>query len=293
MTERKAALGKSLSALGLKELLGVPLPVSEADGGVPDEQFVQISVDALQSGKYQPRKLLDDATLNELADSIRSQGVIQPIIVRPVGAKSYEIVAGERRWRAAKKAGLSQVPVIVKDIPDQAAMAMALIENIQREDLNVMEEVHAFDRLLKEFSMTHEAIAQVVGKSRATISNLVRLLKLETKVKMWLENGDLDMGHGRALLALSGEAQVQAAKRVIERGLSVRETEALVQRLQVQQEGGLPRRAASRLTAKLQALQESFAKQFNTSAKIKPNSKGGGTLTLQYKNAAELERFLS
>jgi ParB family chromosome partitioning protein len=249
-----------------------------------------MSVDALRPGQYQPRKRLDENTLGELAESIANQGMIQPIVVRPVGAKTYEIIAGERRWRAAKKLALATVPVIIKDISDQEAMSIALIENIQREDLNVMEEAHAFERLLNEFSMTHESIAQAVGKSRVSISNLLRLLRLDPTVQMWLENSDLTMGHGRALLGLSPEEQVSTAQHVIEKSLSVRQTEALVKAIQSGQSHQDSPKPPVKLTQKLKALQKSLSSKFNAPAKIKPNRQGGGTLVFKYKDLGELAR---
>ena len=205
----------------------------------------EVSFSQMMSDRSTPLPVfssLSAEALEDLANSIHAQGIIQPIVIRETGHQKYEIIAGERRWRAAKIVGLKNVPCLIKNVEDDAAIAIALIENIQREDLNVMEEAHAFERLLNEFSMTHEAIAQAVGKSRVSISNLLRLLRLDPTVQMWLENGDLTMGHGRALLGLSLEGQVSTAQQVIEKSLSVRQTEALVKAIQSghshQQQGG-------------------------------------------------------
>ena len=199
--------------------------------------LLEVPVEMCQRGKYQPRRDIDPTSLEELAASIRNQGVMQPIILRAIASESaaeasYEIIAGERRWRAAQLAGLTTVPAVVKDVPDEAAMAMALVENIQREDLNSMEEAYALSRLNQEFGLTHQQVADIVGKSRAAVSNTLRLMSLHKDVKLLLENGDLEMGHARALLGLEGITQVNTAKEVVNRGLSVRQTEALVKSVQ-------------------------------------------------------------
>ena len=201
------------------------------------DTLLEVPVEMCQRGKYQPRRDIDPSSLEELAASIRNQGVMQPIILRAVASESaaeasYEIIAGERRWRAAQLAGLTTVPAVVKDVPDEAAMAMALVENIQREDLNSMEEAYALSRLNQEFGLTHQQVADIVGKSRAAVSNTLRLMSLHKDVKLLLENGDLEMGHARALLGLEGMTQVNTAKEVVNRGLSVRQTEALVKSVQ-------------------------------------------------------------
>ncbi len=220
MSLNKRGLGRGLDAL-----LG--------DATVKEEkhQLHLLPIEYLQRGKYQPRQDINPEKLQELADSIKAQGIIQPIIVRQLAYEKYEIIAGERRWRAAQLAGLTQVPIVVKEMDDRSAMAVALIENIQREDLNPLEEAEALKRLLEEFEMTHQHIADAVGKSRTTVTNLLRLIELHSEVKKLLVNGQLEMGHARALLSLDGAKQVAAAHRVVKEGLTVRATERLVKDL--------------------------------------------------------------
>ena len=224
---KKRGLGKKLNDLGLNELLST---MNAPSLGSKDE-LKRIPIEYLQPGKYQPRKDFDREQLAELADSIRSQGIIQPLIVRTNGERKYEIIAGERRWRAAQLAGLSEVPAVVREITDDSAIAMALIENIQRENLNSIEEAEALQRLIDEFSMTHEEISECVGKSRSTISNLLRLLSLNGDVKMMVERGDLEMGHARAMLTLDGDMQTAVARAVVDKGMSVRDTEGYIRRM--------------------------------------------------------------
>ena len=224
MATKKRGLGRGLDAL----LGAASTPVGAERG---EDTLRHLPLDIIQRGKYQPRQDMHTESLNELADSIRAQGVVQPIVVRGVGKGRYEIIAGERRWRAAQLAGLDTIPAVLRDVPDQAAIAMALIENIQRENLNPLEEARALTRLIEEFDMTHQQAAEAVGRSRAAVSNLLRLLELNDDVKKLVAAGTLEMGHARALLGLSGPAQSQAARQVAARGLSVRETEQLVRRL--------------------------------------------------------------
>ncbi|HEY0720332.1 MAG TPA: ParB/RepB/Spo0J family partition protein, partial [Gammaproteobacteria bacterium] len=230
MSTKKRGLGK-----GLEALLGASVAVDSGSdtpaGSRADGDLRNLAVDLMQRGKYQPRVDMHPDTLEDLASSIRAQGVVQPIVVRPIGPNRYEIIAGERRWRAAQMAGLHEIPAVVRDVPDQAAMAMALIENIQREELNPLEEAHALQRLIDEFGMTHQQTADAVGRSRAAVSNLLRLLALRDDVKKLVENGDLEMGHARALLSLEGDLQSQASRQIVAKGLSVRETERLVKHL--------------------------------------------------------------
>lgn len=221
VTKRPKGLG-----LGLDALLGPKVSDTPAAAGAPST----LKVTQLQAGKYQPRTRMDEGSLYELAESIKSQGVMQPILVRPIGQDRYEIIAGERRFRASQLAGLSEVPVLVKDVPDEAAAVMALIENIQREDLNPLEEAQGLQRLVNEFGLTHEQAAQSVGRSRSAASNLLRLLQLAEPVQGLLMAGDLDMGHARALLALDKAAQITTAHEVVAKKLSVRDTEKLVTR---------------------------------------------------------------
>ena len=222
-------LGKGLEAL-LGAARAIPLPERDPAKTV-HHGVLELAVKQLAPGRYQPRRIMREAELETLADSIRSQGIIQPILVRKTGEDHYEIIAGERRWRAAQMAGLAKVPVVVKEVSDENAMAIALIENIQRENLSALEEALALERLSKEFNLTHQQVAEAVGKSRATISNLLRLLTLTDEVKAYLEQSRLEMGHAKVLLGLQGKAQREAAEVVVNKGLSVRETERLVEHL--------------------------------------------------------------
>lgn len=279
---KKRGLGKSLDAL-----LAYANTESETVNTITSETMTQLSVDKIQRGKYQPRREMDAEALEELAHSIRTQGIIQPLIVRPIG-NHFEIIAGERRFRAAQIAGLTEVPVVVKDVPDEAAMAMALIENIQREDLNPIEEAFAFDRLLEEFGMTHQQVADAVGKSRTSVTNLLRLLALPEDVRDMLARGLLEMGHARTLITLPPQAQLQAAKTIIEKGLSVRETENMVRRLQT------PTAVKSSIqNPDILNLQESLAKQLKLKVAIQCNAKGRGKLVIHYKSLAELDGILA
>ena len=226
-TKKPKGLGLGLEALlGPRVKEGAEAPAAAATNGTPSA----LRLDQLQPGKYQPRTRMDEGSLYELAESIKAQGIMQPVLVRPVGAERYEIIAGERRVRAAKLAGLADVPVLVKDVPDEAAAAMALIENIQREDLNPLEEAQGIQRLINEFDLTHEQAAQAVGRSRSAASNLLRLLNLSEPVQQMLMAGDIDMGHARALLPLEGAQQILCAGEIVAKKLSVREAERLVTR---------------------------------------------------------------
>ncbi|MBU0620573.1 MAG: ParB/RepB/Spo0J family partition protein [Gammaproteobacteria bacterium] len=253
-----------------------------------------LKVEQLKPGKYQPRSRMDEASLNELAASIRVQGVMQPILARELPDGSYEIIAGERRWRAAQLADLKIVPVIVRKVPDNAALAMALIENIQREDLNPLEEAIGIQRLIDEFQMTHQAAADAVGRSRSAASNLLRLLKLPQAVQEMLMEGSLDMGHARALLSLEGAQQVLLANKIVLEGLSVREAEKLVQ----QQGDTTPAKAAVGKTAQkidrdTEQLQEEMSSHLGARVEIKSNSKGGGKLVIEYASNDHLEELLN
>jgi ParB family chromosome partitioning protein len=249
-----------------------------------------IPIELLQRGKYQPRTRMDKQALVELANSIRAQGVVQPIVVRELDNGNYEIVAGERRWRAAQMAELDTIPATVRKVPDEAAIAIALIENIQREDLNPLEEAAAFQRLIEEFAMTHQQVADRVGRSRAAVTNLLRLLTLNEDVRELLGQGRLDMGHARALLALSGSAQSQVARQVAHQGLSVRATEALVRRRLRQPAGRKARRPA--LDADIRALQEDLSERLGTRVRISHKPNGRGKLIIDYNSADELEGIL-
>jgi ParB family chromosome partitioning protein len=264
---------------GLDALLGADEP--------PRESLGTIETARIRPGRYQPRTRMDEQALAELAQSIRSQGLLQPLVVRPLDG-GYELIAGERRWRAAQMAGLAQVPAIVREVPDDAAMVIALIENIQREDLNPMEEAAGVQRLIDEFKMTHEQAADAVGRSRSATTNLLRLLKLAKPVQEMLMRGTIEMGHARALLALDGARQIELANRVAARRLSVREAEALVQ--------SALRAPAARRRKKtdrdLARLEEELSERLGTTVEIRPTRKGAGTLVLHYANLDHLEQLL-
>jgi ParB family chromosome partitioning protein len=267
---------------GLDALLGGDDP--------PREALRTLAVSRIRPGRYQPRTRMDEQALRELAASIRTQGLMQPLLVRPVGGDRYELIAGERRWRAAQMAGLEEVPALVREVPDEAALAMALIENIQREDLNPMEEAAGIQRLVDEFKMTHEQAADAVGRSRSATTNLLRLLKLAKAVQDMLMQGKLEMGHARALLALDGARQIEAAHKVAANGLSVRKTEALVQRL-LRGAATNPRRGR-KTDRDLERLEEELAERLGTTVEIRAGKKGGGKLLVHYANLDHLEELL-
>jgi ParB family chromosome partitioning protein len=264
---------------GLDALLG-----GEDSAAPPQGDLRMMNVSQLAPGKYQPRTQMDSESLQELADSIRAQGLMQPILVREV-ASGYEIIAGERRWRAAQLAGLSEIPVLLREVADDAVAAMALIENIQREDLNAIDEAHGLQRLIHEFGMTHEAVAQAVGKSRAAVSNLLRLLNLSRPVQDMLTAGLLEMGHARALLPLHAGAQRELAHEIETKGLSVREVERRVAHLK-DATVAPARQAVSR---DVMRLEEALSDTLGMTAHVQTNSKGGGKLTLNFASADELQ----
>ena len=249
-----------------------------------------LPVEFIKPGKYQPRLDIQQEPLEELAESIKAQGLMQPIVVRPIGPDQYEIIAGERRWRATQLAGLDSIPVIIKDVPDDAAIAMALIENIQREDLNPIEEARALKRLQDEFELTQQEVADAVGKSRATITNLLRLMSLVPEVRTFLEHGDLEMGHARALLGLTDETQSEAAKTVISKSLSVRQTEALVRNLQ---EGKKSKPKEKQSDPDIRHLQDNLSEKLGAQVMIQHTAKGKGKLILKYNSLDELDGILS
>jgi len=267
---------------GLDALLG---GVAMAGPPTPGESLAQLPVERLRRGRYQPRLRMDPEALAELAESIRTQGVVQPIVVRPWEG-DYEIIAGERRWRAAQMAGLREVPCLVRQIPDQAAMAIALIENIQREDLNTMEEAGALARLQQEFSLTHEQIAATVGRSRVAVTNLLRLNELEPPVKTLLEQGSLEMGHGRALLGLKGGEQCEAAALVVRRSLTVRQTEALVRRMQQ------PAGPDKTPDPDLARLEQDLSERLGTPVAIQDRG-GKGAVRIEYHSLDQLDGLLA
>lgn len=257
-----------------------------------DEAMRDLNVTLLKPGKYQPRSHMDEASLNELAASIKAQGVMQPILVRQIADNGYEIIAGERRWRAARLAGLTHVPALVRSVPDNAALAMALIENIQRENLNPLEEATGIQRLIDEFKMTHQVAADAVGRSRSAASNLLRLLKLPKSVQQMLMENKLDMGHARALLPLESAQQILLANKIVMEQLSVREAEKLVQKQTQEPEKGKQKKAA-KLSRDTQRLQEEMSASLGTHVEIKQNIKGGGKLIIEYMNHDQLDEFLS
>lgn len=297
MSPKKRGLGRGLEALLTTSNTARQKEIerNEQNAAPPEEQLPakgelrKLPVEWLQPGKYQPRKDMSPEALDELANSIRSQGVIQPIVVRPVAEQSYEIIAGERRWRASQLAELEKVPCIIKEVEDEAAVAIALIENIQREDLNAMEEAVALQRLLDEFELTHQEVADAVGKSRTTVSNLLRLNSLEPGVKTLLEHGDIEMGHARALLALEQDPQEDAARTVAAKGLSVRDTEKMVKKLLTEPKA----KPVPEKDPNIESLQQELAEQLGAKVEISCNAKGKGRLVINYTNLDELDGILS
>ncbi|MFM5676769.1 ParB/RepB/Spo0J family partition protein [Aeromonas veronii] len=294
MTPKKRGLGKGLDALlststaARQKQVMSDQRTEEAMAPTNQGELRKLPVEWLQSGKYQPRKDMSQDALEELANSIRAQGVIQPIVVRPLGEQSFEIIAGERRWRASQLARLEVVPCIVKDVPDEAAVAIALIENIQREDLNAIEEAVALQRLLTEFELTHQQVAEAVGKSRTTVTNLLRLNQLNDDVKRFVEHGDLDMGHARALLALSGQAQSELAKLVAQKGLTVRDTEKLVQKALEPAKA----RVEPARDPQIGYLERQLAEKIGNQVQLQPGKRDSGKLVISYKNLSDLDRIL-
>lgn len=279
---KKPGLGRGLDVL-----------LSSARKSMPpaDEVVLQkLPVEQIQPGTYQPRSQMDAQALQELADSIKAQGLVQPVVVRRLALGGYELIAGERRWRAAQLAGLTTIPAVIREIPDQAAAAMSLIENIQREDLNALEEALALRRLIDEFGLTHQQTAEAVGRSRTAVTNLLRLLELCPEVKQLLEQRRLDMGHARALLSLAQEQlQIQVAHKVVQRQLSVRETERLVKNLLE----GKPARKEAIISVDIQRLEQQLAEQLGAKVAIRYNKRGRGTLMIEYNNLDELDGILS
>jgi len=280
MPVKLKGLGRGLDALLDKD--GEGRPVSE--------QQATLRIDQVQRGRYQPRTKMDDSSLGELAASIRTQGLMQPILVRPMGSNRYEIIAGERRWRAAKIAGLAEVPALVRDVPDSSALAMALVENIQRENLNPLEEAGGVQRLIGEFKLTHQEAAEAIGRSRTATTNLLRLLNLQKAVQALVFDGKLEMGHARALLPLDGRQQESVAKRVADQALSVRQTEQLVNAILHPTVGARRRRGADRDIARLE---EELSEEIGTKIEIKPGKKGAGKLVISYSSHDHLDDLLS
>ena len=300
MTTKKPTLGR-----GLADLLGQARPSASASGDATpvrvraDQELARLPLDLLQRGRYQPRMDMRPETLSALADSIRAQGVVQPIVVRPVGApdelgvQRYEIIAGERRWRAAQLAGLAEIPAIIRQVPDDAAIAMALIENIQRENLNPLEEGRALERLISEFGLTHQQAADAVGRSRAAVSNLLRLLELPPEVCERLEKRELEMGHARALLGLpQRRQQIEVAALVAGKGLSVREAESLVRRMV---EPAKPSNAAAAVAIdpNIQRLEDQLGEKLGAPVSIEHARAGHGRVVIRYHSLDELDGILS
>ncbi len=293
-TTKKRGLGggRGLDALlsGVRQVKETVAAVEE--GKVPvDGELRNLPVEFLQRGRYQPRRDMDPAALQELADSIKTQGVMQPIVVRPIGENRYEIIAGERRWRATQIAGIDSIPVIIREIADETAIAMALIENIQRENLNPMEEAIALQRFADEFQFTHQQVADAVGKSRATVTNLLRLTSLNHEARSLLECGDLEMGHAKALLGLPDTMQGKAARAVVAKGLSVRQTEAMVRTLIAQKDQ--PSETEKMLDPNVRKLQDDIAERLGATVQIEYNARGKGRLVISYNSLDELDGILA
>lgn len=286
MSAKKRGLGRGLDALLATSQAGKSggSELSEKQG-----ELQKIPVEFLQPGKYQPRKDMSSEALEDLASSIRSQGIIQPIVVRQISEDKYEIIAGERRWRAAQIVQLDVIPCLIKDVPDESAVAIALIENIQREDLNAMEEAQALDRLMVEFELTHQEVATAVGKPRTTVSNLLRLNNLNEDVKLLLEHGDIEMGHARALLALEGAVQNSAAQTVSGKGLTVRDTESLVRRLLEPAK----EKPSVKENPDVQRLQTQLSENLGAPVVIAHNAKGIGKLVINFSSLDQLDGILS
>ena len=282
MNAKKSPLGRGLGAL-----------LGDAGSTLEDAAktgLQEVPVELLQRGRFQPRGVMDQAALEELASSIRKQGVLQPIVVRKVSSGDYEIIAGERRWRAAQLAELDRVPVVVRDLSDEDAMVIGLIENLQREDLNPIEEAKGMQRLIEEFSMTHQQVADNVGRSRVGVSNLLRLLTLEQEVRAMVEAAELDMGHARALLSLEAALQCKAARQIADAGMSVRQAEQLVRRMQ---EGGGTKKVKKEKDPDIRHLEESLSERLATHVEIKLGTKGKGKLVIDFHSNDVLEGILA
>lgn len=296
MTAKKK-LGKGLDALlsvgstqTMASLLGRPKNKPVSVSADRDGDMKHVPIELIQRGKYQPRTDMHEEALQELANSIRVQGIMQPIVIRPISSDKYEIIAGERRWRACQIVGLDTIPAIIKPVGDEAAIAMSLIENIQRENLNPIEEAMALKRLQDEFELTQQEVADAVGKSRTSVTNLIRLIGLSIDVRCMLEHGDLEMGHARALLSLPDIQQSEAARTVVGRGLSVRQTESLVRRLIA---GDGEAKASKLVDPDIKNLEENLAEKLGTQVMIQHSAKGKGRLVLKYNSLDELDGILA
>ena len=297
MSGKKRGLGRGLEALlsggsSSSQSVVADAALDNAEGGVTranDQAMRELPVDLIQRGKYQPRRDMEPESLQELADSIVAQGVMQPIVVRPISDQKFEIIAGERRWRATQMAGLDVIPAVIRDVSDEAAIAMALIENIQREDLNPIEEAGSLQRLQREFDLTQQEVATAVGKSRSAVANLLRLMSLQQDVRRLVEHGDLEMGHAKALLGLEGTSQSQAARSVVAKGLTVRQTEALVRSLLAKPTATS---TGKKLDPNVRNLQDDLAQRLGASVQIQHSAKGRGKLVIAYNSLDELDGIL-
>ncbi|EHY79151.1 MULTISPECIES: ParB/RepB/Spo0J family partition protein [Stutzerimonas stutzeri subgroup] len=287
MATKKRGLGRGLDAL----LGGASVTAMQEEAAKVDTRELQhLPLELIQRGKYQPRRDMDPQALEELAQSIKNHGVMQPIVVRPISGGRYEIIAGERRWRACQQAGLERVPSLVREVPDETAIAMALIENIQREDLNPIEEAVALQRLQQEFQLTQQQVADAVGKSRVSVSNLLRLIALPEEIKTLLSHGDLEMGHARALLGLPADQQVEGARHVVARGLTVRQTEALVRQWLSSKEAP---KVEVKVDPDISRLEQRLAERLGSPVQIKHGQKGKGQLVIRYSSLDELQGVLA
>ncbi len=283
---KKGPLGRNMDAL---------LGKARAAAHTPDDDAAlrELPLEVIQPGRYQPRSIMNEDRLRELAESIRSQGLVQPVVVRPLARPGqYELIAGERRWRAAALAGLERIPALVRDVPDEATLALALIENIQRENLNPMEEATAIKRLIDEFELTHARAAESVGRSRAAVTNLLRLLELIPQVRQLVETEQLDMGHARALLGLDASKQLSAAEEVVAKGLSVRQTEALVQRLK-SGAATSPKPAGHKRDPDIERLEQRLTETLCAPVSLKHQASGKGSMTIRYNSLDELDGLLA
>ena len=285
MVAKKRGLGRGLDAL----LGAEPKRTSEPEASSPNSSLDEVPVEWIRPGKYQPRKTMDDEPLQELAASIKAQGVMQPIVLRSVGENRYEIIAGERRWRATQLAGLDKIPAVIKEVNDEAAVAMSLIENIQREDLNPMEEALALQRLIEEFDLTHQQVADAVGKSRTAVTNFLRLINLSPEVAQMLAHGDIEMGHARALLSLSFEQQGSAAREIASQQLNVRQAEALVRKLTSPKAKTTQKPGSD---ADTRGLENRLATRLGQKVNIQHSAKGKGKLIISYNSLEELDGIL-
>ncbi len=289
MSPKKRGLGRGLDALLATSQSSSQRERDAVADEITNSELSKLPIEHLTPGKYQPRKDMSPEALEELASSIRAQGVIQPIVVREIEPNRYEIIAGERRWRAAQLAQLDEVPCLVKNVPDEAAVAIALIENIQREDLNAMEEAQALDRLMNEFALTHAQVAEAVGKSRTTVTNLLRLNNLNEDVKILVEHGDIEMGHARALLALEGMEQSTAAQTVSGKGLTVRDTEKLVKKLLEPEKP----KAEKKVDPDVESLMTRLSENLGAQVAINHNNKGKGKLVISFNDLEQLDGIIN